>query len=95
MRAFVVRYSAIERCPIRSLSPSHYDEDGGCRCVRLTDRERSLVQAWADGIRDAEWARSLGLSPHTAKGYGERVRHKLGGNRTVCVAIAIREGLVV
>jgi len=32
VRTFTIRSSDIERCPRRSLSPSHYQEDGTCRC---------------------------------------------------------------
>lgn len=30
MRAFTIMRSDIERCPDKSLSPSHYREDGSC-----------------------------------------------------------------
>ena len=31
-RTFVISSSDIERCPVRSLSPRHYREDGSCLC---------------------------------------------------------------
>lgn len=31
-RVFVVKCSDIERCPIKSLHPQHYQDDGTCRC---------------------------------------------------------------
>ena len=38
VNAKVIRYSDIATCPKRSLLPSHYDEDGSCRCKERTTR---------------------------------------------------------
>ena len=32
MRAFAIKFSDIAKCPIHSLSPRHYHEDGTCAC---------------------------------------------------------------
>ena len=34
MRAFVIQRSDIDRCPIHSILPSHYRENGDCACPR-------------------------------------------------------------
>lgn len=50
MRAFVIRISDVARCPIRSLSPAHYREDGTCRCDQdetlrvITEQRRALAR---------------------------------------------------
>lgn len=33
MRVNIIRHSDIVRCPIGSLAPSHYRDDGSCLCV--------------------------------------------------------------
>lgn len=38
MRAFTITTRDIDRCPIRSLLPSHYLDDGSCRCVGKCER---------------------------------------------------------
>lgn len=35
-RTFTVSSTDIDRCPIRSLVPAHYNDDGSCRCARNT-----------------------------------------------------------
>lgn len=38
-RAFTVTSADLARCPIGSLSPSHYREDGTCLCDEDNDEE--------------------------------------------------------
>lgn len=50
MRAFTISTADVERCPIGSLAPSHYRDDGTCRCpgddhVRVPDDDPHPVFA--------------------------------------------------
>lgn len=39
MRAFTVSSTAVARCPIHSLSPRHYRDDGTCPCRGDTESQ--------------------------------------------------------
>jgi two-component system, NarL family, nitrate/nitrite response regulator NarL len=63
--------------------------------VRLSGRERQLLELAADGLTTGEIADRLCLSPNTVKTYWQRLYEKLGcGDRTSAVAEAIRRGLL-
>jgi len=63
--------------------------------VRLSGRERELLELAADGLTTGEIADRLCLSPNTVKTYWQRLYEKLGcGDRTSAVAEAIRRGLL-
>jgi len=38
-RTFTITLADVRRCPVRSLLPSHYHDDGSCRCGGSTPRE--------------------------------------------------------
>ena len=50
MRAFMIRMSDVNRCPIKSLSPAHYRDDGTCRCEEAISR-RVVLEVDMDGER--------------------------------------------
>jgi DNA-binding CsgD family transcriptional regulator len=63
--------------------------------VRLSGRERQLLELAADGLTTGEIADRLCLSPNTVKTYWQRLYEKLRcGDRTSAVAEAIRRGLL-
>ncbi len=63
--------------------------------VRLSARERELLNLAAEGLTTGEVADRLFLSPNTVKTYWQRLFDKLGANdRASAVAEAIRRGLV-
>lgn len=43
IRTFTIEASALAKCPIRSMSPSHYRDDGTCKCYTLFLQEKLLV----------------------------------------------------
>lgn len=47
MRAFVITMLDVSRCPKHSLAPSHYHEDGSCRCLG----ENNLREVFARLLR--------------------------------------------
>ena len=59
---------------------------------RLTRQEIRIARALADGLRNAEVARRLGISPHTARRHTERVLDKLGVASRAQVAERISRG---
>jgi len=59
-----------------SMRPLKMQPVGGM--ARLTQREREVVRLVADGMRNLEIARQLGLSEHTVRNYLIRVFDKLG-----------------
>ncbi|GAA3927553.1 response regulator transcription factor [Actinoplanes auranticolor] len=60
----------------------------------LTEREREVLTALADGEDNSTVARALRLSPATIRTYVSRLLAKLGaGSRAQLVAIAHRNGL--
>ncbi len=67
--------------------------DGGP--LALSDRERDVVQALADGKSVAETAAALHLSPHTVRNHIRRAMASLGVHRRLdAVVVAAQAGLV-
>ncbi|GAA1753993.1 MULTISPECIES: response regulator transcription factor [Streptomonospora] len=65
------------------------------RLNSLTDREREVMAAVAEGLSNEELARRLTLSPATAKTHVSRVLTKLGArDRAQLVVIAYETGMV-
>jgi DNA-binding NarL/FixJ family response regulator len=63
--------------------------------VRLTPREMEVIRLIASGLTNREIARSLGLTPSTAKTHVEHVIAKLGASdRTQAAVKAVEFGLV-
>jgi two-component system nitrate/nitrite response regulator NarL len=63
--------------------------------VRLSGRERQLLELAAAGLTTAEIASRLHLSPNTVKTYWQRLYEKLGASdRASAMAEAIRRGLL-
>lgn len=61
----------------------------------ITDREREVLQAAADGERSKEIAHKLGISERTVKAHLSSVYNKLGvDSRAAAVAIATQKGLL-
>lgn len=62
---------------------------------RLTDREREVLQALADGLSDKAIAQRLGVSDKTARGHVMNLLGKLGAeSRLQAVVLAARAGAV-
>lgn len=63
-------------------------EDGD---LTLTDRQREILQMFADGFHTEKVAEALGLSTETIRTHTKRILAKLNANtRTHAVAIAVR-----
>lgn len=63
--------------------------------VRLTPRERQVLDLLAEGMSNKQIGRQLGISAHGAKRHVANVLAKLNcPNRTLAVAYAIRYGLL-
>jgi len=63
-------------------------EDGD---LTLTDRQREILQMFADGVHTDAVAKALGLSAETVRTHTKRILAKLNANtRTHAVAIAVR-----
>ncbi|HEX9891314.1 MAG TPA: LuxR C-terminal-related transcriptional regulator [Actinomycetota bacterium] len=61
----------------------------------LSPRQRQLVALMAEGLRYAEIAERLGLSPFTVRNYVERIFDRLGVySRAGAVGVALRAGLL-
>ena len=61
----------------------------------LTPRQRELVGLMAEGLRYAEIAERLDLSPFTVRNYVERIFERLGVySRAGAVGAALRAGLL-
>ncbi|WP_247597503.1 response regulator transcription factor [Streptomyces sp. RKND-216] len=61
----------------------------------LTPREREALNLLAEGLSNKQIARALRISPHGAKRHVANVIAKLNcPNRTLAVALALRDGLV-
>jgi two-component system, NarL family, nitrate/nitrite response regulator NarL len=68
-------------------------QDG--RGVRLSDRERQILQMTAEGLSAARIGEALYLSPATIKTHLRSIYEKLGvSERAAAVAVAMRRGLV-
>jgi DNA-binding NarL/FixJ family response regulator len=64
--------------------------------VELTDRELQVLALLAEGASNKSIARSLGITPHTAKFHVASIVAKLGATgRTEAVAKAMRMGLLM
>lgn len=48
MRAFTVTRAQIDACPVRSLLPEHYRDDGTCRCSTCSVCDGSGRLDWPD-----------------------------------------------
>lgn len=63
--------------------------------LQLTNREMDVLCGIVEGLEDQEIAERLGVSHHTIKTFGNRVRAKLGAtNRTQTAVYALQYGLV-
>jgi DNA-binding NarL/FixJ family response regulator len=63
--------------------------------LSLTERQREILQMYADGVHTERVAEALGLSPETIRTHTKRILAKLGANtRTQAVAIAVRHQLI-
>jgi two-component system, NarL family, nitrate/nitrite response regulator NarL len=63
--------------------------------VRLSGRERELLELATEGLTTVEIARRLHLSPNTVKTYWQRLYEKLGAtDRASAMAEAMRRGFV-
>ncbi len=68
---------------------------GDGRAVSLTDREREVIQALADGKSVADTATAMNLSPHTVRNHIRRAMASLGVHRRLdAVVVAAQAGLV-
>ncbi len=62
---------------------------------KLTDREREILQLFAEGRTGKEIAQLLHRSPHTVERHRQKLMAKLGlHNRAALIKYAIRKGLV-
>jgi two-component system nitrate/nitrite response regulator NarL len=69
--------------------------DAATRAVKLSPRERELLELGARGMSGPEIAQALMLSPATVKTYWQRLYEKLEvGDRASAVAEALRRGLI-
>ena len=63
--------------------------------VRLSDRQRSVLELIADGLTSEEIGEQLGMSPRTVKAHSDVLRRKLGVRyRRLLGAEARRRGLI-
>jgi len=61
----------------------------------LTERELTVLERVAEGRRNREIGRFLGISEETVKGHIKHLLEKLGAHdRTQAVAIAVRRGMI-
>jgi DNA-binding CsgD family transcriptional regulator len=61
----------------------------------LSDRERSVLSLFAEGLGNAEISRRLTLSPETVRTYAQRAMGKLGATtKAQAVAVALRSGAI-
>ena len=72
-RVFTVPYAAIVRCPIGSLSASHYDEDG---CCGAHPGDTALCEHCGDGIRFDPTSRDAERWVHIITGRQRSGLHK-------------------
>jgi DNA-binding NarL/FixJ family response regulator len=62
---------------------------------KLSEREMAVLRCVAEGDRNRDIAKQLGISEQTVKAHVVRIMDKLGArDRTQAVAIAIRRGLI-
>jgi DNA-binding NarL/FixJ family response regulator len=63
--------------------------------VRLTEREREVLAAMAEGMSNAAIAGHLHISEETVKTHVKSLLRKLGAlDRTQAVSLALRSGLL-
>lgn len=63
--------------------------------LALSEREKEVLRALAEGLSKPQIARRMGLSVHTVDAYVRTIYEKLHvHNRTAAVARALREGLI-
>lgn len=68
---------------------------GGSGSVRLTEREREVLAAMAEGMSNAAIAGHLHISEETVKTHVKSLLRKLGAlDRTQAVSLALRSGLL-
>ena len=58
--------------------------------LRITDRQRQVVELIAAGCSNEEVAERLGISPRTAKAHCDVLRQKLGVSRRRQIPVAYR-----
>ena len=69
--------------------------DGGAKQVRLTPREREVVQLLAEGKTSKEVANKLDISVKTAETHRSRIMAKLAlRSVTELVRYAVRNGII-
>jgi len=56
----------------------------------ITDRQREVIQAIAQGLSNEELGHELGISPRTAKAHCDVLRQKLGVPRRRQIPLAYR-----
>ena len=63
--------------------------------IRLTARERDVLELLAQGLQHEEIGRRLGIGSETVRTHLRKATERLGAaTRTQAVAIAIRRGLI-
>jgi DNA-binding NarL/FixJ family response regulator len=68
---------------------------GGRKAATLTKRERDVLKALAEGMRDEQAGRALSISPLTVRTHVQHIMEKLRcETRTQAVAVALRESLI-
>lgn len=61
----------------------------------LSEREKQILEAVAEGLSNSQIGRKLYLSPHTVKTHLRRISQKSGlGDRAAMVAWAMRRNLI-
>ena len=60
------------------------------RSLRITERQREVVELIAAGMSNDEVGERLGISPRTAKAHCDVLRHKLGVSRRRQIPVAYR-----
>ena len=60
------------------------------RGLKITERQREVVELVAAGLSNDEVGERLGISPRTAKAHCDVLRHKLGVSRRRQIPVAYR-----
>ncbi len=60
------------------------------RALRITERQREVVELIAAGLSNDEVGERLGISPRTAKAHCDVLRQKLGVSRRRQIPVAYR-----
>ena len=69
--------------------------DAAARATKLTQREREVLRALADGLTNEEIGNELSISPETVRTHVRKAMDKLDADtRTQAVAIALRQSLI-